>query len=405
LTSKGSWQKVKFDEICENVSKRVDDPQNSEYEKFVGLEHLDTLEPKITRFGSTDDVTSTMTLFKNEQILFGRRNWYLRRVAVADFDGLCSGDIYVLEAIEGKIIKDFLPLLMHSDEFFERNMMYSHGSMSTRVKWSNLAKMEFLIPSIPEQENILFIIQKIDNTITNSQNLIEKTRNYIISRRELILSRGINHTKFRKIFWYDKKQIEIPESWKVIKFKDISKIKRGASPRPISNKKYFGNGRGWIRIKDVTKSQMYLEQTKDYLSKLGESKSVSVNPGDVIMSIAATLAVPIILKMKACIHDGFVLFSNVSEKIDKKFLYYTLLHNKTQFLNQRQTGTQSNLNSTIVGDSVLLLPPLDEQNVIVSIFDNYYEMIIRQQSHLTNLKILRQSVLNSKLTKEKNVPN
>ena len=55
---------------------------------------------------------------------------------------------------------------------------------------------------------------------------------------------------------------EIPEEWELTKFNEISKIKRGASPRPIADQKYFGNGRGWIRINDVTNSQKYLTHYK-----------------------------------------------------------------------------------------------------------------------------------------------
>lgn len=47
---------------------------------------------------------------------------------------------------------------------------------------------------------------------------------------------------------------EIPKDWEIIRFSEISKIRRGASPRPIADQKYFGNGRGWIRISDVSKS-------------------------------------------------------------------------------------------------------------------------------------------------------
>ena len=54
-----SWQKVRFDQICKNVSKRIDNPKESGFEKFVGLDHLDTLEPKITRWGSSTDVKSS----------------------------------------------------------------------------------------------------------------------------------------------------------------------------------------------------------------------------------------------------------------------------------------------------------------------------------------------------------
>lgn len=138
---------------------------------------------------------------------------------------------------------------------------------------------------------------------------------------------------YKMVKWLFGKEVEIPAEWNYVEFKDVSRIKRGASPRPIQDPKYFGNGRGWIRISDVSKSHKYLEKTKDYLSKLGESESVAVNEGDVIMSIAATVGRPIIIRMKACIHDGFILFSELSDDINNEFLYYLLKHLETSFSN------------------------------------------------------------------------
>ena len=271
MSNNNSWQKVRFDEICKNVSKRVDNPQESEYEKFVGLEHLDTLEPKIMRYGSTNDVTSSMTLFKNKQILFGRRNWYLRRVAIADFDGLCSGDIYVLEPIDNKIKKDFLPLLMHSDEFFEKNLMFAHGSMSTRVKWKDIAPLEFLIPSIEQQENILSITHKIDHAIYNVQNLLEKTKNYEISRRESLLTRGIGHTKFKKVSWLFGKEIEIPEEWEYDRIEHFcNKITSGGTPNR-DNSDYYGGQITWIKSGELKNN--FLSKSEEKITEKGLSES------------------------------------------------------------------------------------------------------------------------------------
>jgi len=154
---------------------------------------------------------------------------------------------------------------------------------------------------------------------------------------------------------------EIPEDWEYVNFGKVSRIKRGASPRPIEDPKYFGNGRGWIRISDVSKSSKYLEKTKDYLSELGESKSVPVNEGDIIMSIAASVGKPIIVKMKACIHDGFITFSNLSDDLDREFLYYLLTKIITKFSGRGQHGTQSNINSQIVSKTKFAMPPLKEQ--------------------------------------------
>lgn len=395
MTSNGSWQKVRFDEICKNVSKRVDNPQESEYEKFVGLEHLDTLEPKITRYGSTNDVTSSMTLFKNKQILFGRRNWYLRRVAVADFDGLCSGDIYVLEAIDKKILKDFLPLLMHSDEFFEKNMMFSHGSMSTRVKWSNLANLEFLIPSIPQQKEILSLTQKIDQTISNAQNLLEKTKNYMDSRRESLLTRGIGHTKFKKVKWMFGKTIEIPEEWTIEKLSQVCKIFESDN---INSDLYIG----LEHIEQGTGKLLDRGNTKDFVS----TKHV-FQKGNILYGKLR----PLLKKIWITTEDGFcstdILSLEHNKKIIPTILASILL--STNFLSyavSTSAGTKMpRTNWTDMKEYEICLPSIAEQEQISSILSNIDKQITQQQSHLTNLKVLRKSILNSKLTKEKNVTN
>ena len=224
MTSNGSWQKVRFDEICKNISERIDDPKQAKTDYYVGLEHLDSEDPKISRHGSPQDVSKTKLLFKPGHILFGKRNWYLRRLAVAQRDGICSAHMLVLEPIEGKSTKEFLPLLMFSDDFYEKALMVSAGSMSPTIKWKDLAPLEFLIPSIAQQENILSLTHKIDQTISNSQKLVEKTKNYMISRRESLLTRGIDHTKFKKVKWMFGKTIEIPEEWTIEKLSQVCKI-------------------------------------------------------------------------------------------------------------------------------------------------------------------------------------
>ncbi len=106
-----------------------------------------------------------------------------------------------------------------------------------------------------------------------------------------------------------KEMEKIPEGWKRVRLGEVSKVKRGASPRPIDNPIYFteeGKGRGWIRIEDVATSGKYLERTRQYLSEHGEKKSVKVERGAVIMSICATIGKPSIVKFEACIHDETV---------------------------------------------------------------------------------------------------
>ena len=115
---------------------------------------------------------------------------------------------------------------------------------------------------------------------------------------------------------------EVPVDWDVIKIKHLSSVKRGASPRPIDDPKFFDdNGDyAWVRIADVSASDMYLLNTTQTMSVLGSSLSVKLEPNELFLSIAGTVGKPCINKIKACIHDGFVYFPDL--KIPNKYLFY-----------------------------------------------------------------------------------
>ena len=97
-----------------------------------------------------------------------------------------------------------------------------------------------------------------------------------------------------------------PEDWKHCRIGDFADVQRGASPRPIDNPAWFApDGPGWIRISDVTAAGDLLLRTRDHLSPAGVARSRRTFPGDVIMSIAATIGVAIVVGIEACYHDGF----------------------------------------------------------------------------------------------------
>lgn len=190
-----------------------------------------------------------------------------------------------------------------------------------------------------------------------------------------------------------KKYVQIPKNWNYIKLGSIAKIKRGASPRPIADKKYFGNGRGWIRISDVTKSFKYLENTKDHLSKLGELKSVPVNPGDLIMTVEASVGKPIIVNFKACIHDGFIVFFELDPDIHVDFLYYFLKLNESITSVTGQQGPQFNINIEIVSKMMMLKPSFAEQKKIVLILSNIDSLIRQTEKIIEQAQKLKNEVI------------
>jgi len=179
---------------------------------------------------------------------------------------------------------------------------------------------------------------------------------------------------------------------------DFASIRRGASPRPIGDPLYFGGNVGWVKISDVTASKKFLNKTKLYLSKLGESKSLRVDKGDLVMSICGTIGRPIIINMAACIHDGFVQLYNF-KNADIEYLYYVLQYSEKGLERKGQPGTQVNLNTTIVGDYEIFAPPLPQQKKIAQILSTCDAVLEQTEAAIAKYQALKQGMLHDLFTR------
>lgn len=201
---------------------------------------------------------------------------------------------------------------------------------------------------------------------------------------------------------------EVPRHWEVRKIKTFSPVKRGASPRPIDDPKYFDeNGEfSWVRIADVSASDKYLTTTTQKLSKLGSSLSVKRYPGDIFISIAGTVGKPIISSINCCIHDGFVYFPYL-KNMNTEFLYYIFMSGQP-YLGLGKLGTQLNLNTETIGNIYIPYPSVEVQNLIVSYLNKKCSeidnVISAQQKRIALLQELKQSVITHAVTKGLN-PN
>lgn len=165
--SKAGWTRVRFDQIATQINERVDNPAEAGVEYYVGLEHLDPDSLRIRRWGEPTDVESTKLRFQPGDIIFGKRRVYQRKVAVADFEGICSAHAMVLRAKPGAVLPEFLPFFMQSNLFMERALSISVGSLSPTINWTALAAEEFLLPPIQEQARLVDLFAAL-STFTNS---------------------------------------------------------------------------------------------------------------------------------------------------------------------------------------------------------------------------------------------
>ncbi len=162
-----------------------------------------------------------------------------------------------------------------------------------------------------------------------------------------------------------------PLNWQRVRLGDIAEIKRGASPRPIENPKWFcaNSNVGWVRISDISKNSRFLYKTAQKLSKKGIEKSRFIKQNSLIMSMCATIGKPIITKIDTCIHDGFVVFEN--PKIDLNYLYYFLCYIEKEWLESGQQGSQVNLNVDLIKNKEVFCPKdLNEQIAIANVLSD-----------------------------------
>ena len=176
---KEGWQILKFEDIAQEIKVNSKNPLEDGFKKYVGLEHIDPGGLTLERFGliEKDKITFTKT-FKKGNILFGRRNPYLKKSVEAPFDGICSGDIIVISAKEDFIIKDLLPFIMQSDKFFDWAIKYSAGSMTPRTKFESLKKLELSIPPKEYQKKILKNLKKIQKLSLETKNIYLDSLNF-----------------------------------------------------------------------------------------------------------------------------------------------------------------------------------------------------------------------------------
>jgi hypothetical protein len=152
---------VRFDEIAQSIAERVD-PSESDAEVYVGLEHLDSDSLKIRRWNTPDDVIGDKLRFRKGDIIFGRRRAYQRKLAVAEFDGICSAHAMVVRAKTETVDPVFLPFLMQSDLFMQQAIDISVGSLSPTINWKTLRIQEFPLPPKDEQRHVAEILWKAD---------------------------------------------------------------------------------------------------------------------------------------------------------------------------------------------------------------------------------------------------
>ena len=165
---------------------------------IVGLEHLIPEEITLTAWNEGSENTFSK-MFRKGNVLFGRRRAYLKKAAVAPFDGICSGDITVIEAKPDRILPELLPFIIQNDDLFDFAVGKSAGSLSPRVKWEHLKNYEFKLPDMEKQKELAELLWAMDNTKKSYQKLIAATDELVKSQFMELFGDPVTNTQGREV--------------------------------------------------------------------------------------------------------------------------------------------------------------------------------------------------------------
>ncbi len=358
------------------------------------MEHLEPGSLHVRSWGNVEDGTTFTRRCRPGQVLFGKRRAYQRKVAVAEFEAVVSGDIYVLAPKDDRLLPELLPFLCLSERFFQHAVGTSAGSLSPRTNWSSLASFEFELPPPDQQHRIGEILWAVDEALLNQQVNIKGAAELFQSELKQVYGGRIGHGGIENF------QIEtLPEGWRKVAVTDIGRVIRGSSPRPKGDSRYYGGTIPRVMVADITRDKKHITPKLDFLTDEGSKLSRPVSQGTLILVCSGTpqqVGLPGIMAVNACIHDGIIGLVDISPDCRTEWLFH-LFRFSQAFMDSAAThgGTFVNLTTDIVKGIQFGLPSLAVQDACIERFGVLESCIEACEASAQASRLLQEALINT----------
>lgn len=301
----------------------------------VGLEHLAPENIEIESWDVNTENTFTK-MFRKGNVLFGRRRAYLKKAAYARFDGICSGDITVIEALPDKISSDLLPFIIQNESLFDYAVGKSAGSLSPRVKWEHLKNYQFNLPEdINKQKELADLLWSMVGAKQSYQKMIIATDNLVKNEFFNLLKDPASEKKY---------------------IKDVFSLQMGKTPAREDQKCWNSKDYKWLTIADLEENKIYTGDAKEYISDYAVKTSgiKLVKKNTVIMSFKLTIGRTLITSEDVFTNEAIMAFIPKTD-IDVKYVrYFFSTKDWSEKSNQAVKGIT--LNKDSIGNSTIIIP-------------------------------------------------
>lgn len=373
-------------DIAFEVSERIEKPSASPYERFVGLEHLVSGDLKVKQWASTENLVSATKAFKAGDILFARRNAYLRRASLVDFDGVCSGDAFVLREYHDRIVPGFLAFIVNSEKLWDFANANAAGTMSKRVKWRDLKEYEFRLPPKEQQAQIAELLWAADKVVENYKWLLSRLKIFFdLSLSEVFMKPSNSFSKWQKVLLQDCCTLH---------------------PGIMKGKRYSDNDLfeiPYLRVANLQDGYLDLSEIKTLKVSRQDIEKYALLPGDVLLTEGGDfdkLGRGTVWKgeIEPCIYQNHIFCVRPKKNlILSEFLSFQTnsKYGKNYFLKcAKKTSNLASINSSQVKKFPVILPPIEQQHLIIDKFMRAQNHINLCSLNLANSQKMFQYLLN-----------
>jgi len=364
-------QVYRFDQIAAQVKDKID-PAVAGVDRYVGLEHLDPESLKIRRWGIPSDVESSKIIFKSNDIIFGKRRAYQRKLAVADFDGICSAHAMVLRPKTDVILEEFLPFFMQSDIFMDRAVKISVGGLSPTINWAALAKEEFALPLLEEQRRIAEVLLGMERAFEEHLKVSESSTQVHVSTLDNFFgkefeARGASApTSSQGLSWPIKELGKLAE----IKFSNVDK-----KTDPAEQKVELCNYMDVYSNDRITSKIEFMSAT----ASPKEIEAFHIREGDVL--ITKDSEDPLDIGVPSLVADSLenvicgyhlAIVRPYRDQLDSQFLAHYLHSTRAKcYMYQMAQGvTRFGLTNPAIRSFPIPFPPIEEQKKLAALFES-----------------------------------
>ncbi len=389
---KANWTPVKFGDVVFEPKENAKDIYNEGIEHVVGLEHIEAENIHLTQSGKLEESTTFSKKFKKGDVLFGRRRAYLKKAALASFDGICSGDITVFRA-KKNLLPKLLPFIVNNEKFFDYAVKHSAGGLSPRVKFKDLANYEFLLPPKDQQAQLAELLWAMDEVIERENKVGDTLLNTLLVQIEKeihgtsILGKTINQVL--EDVNQNVKLVELKKLGELIKGKGIQKteVMKDGTPCVRYGELYT------LHDRIIRKYGSFIsEELKDTALKLKKHDVLFAGSGETITEIGKSAA--FIDDIEAYAGSDILVFR--PHDMDGTYLGYLM---NSQLVRQQlnKYGTGATVMHIYNSDLAKIKVPKitrKKQELIGAKLELLSKNLFEVQENINNSKALQKSLIN-----------